>query len=377
MKKNVLTGILAIATLALISWGAVGHKTIATIAENHLTPNAKGAVQALLGSESLADVASWADQVRSTPEYKYTSPWHYLEFTLGMNYEDFSKQVQSMDANNVYGAILKCEADIKSEQTTRQQKIEALKFLVHFVGDCHQPMHLSKSADKGGNMVQVQFDGKGMNLHSLWDSGLISKEGKNFDQMAKDYDTATPAEIRQWQAESPMQWIFESYQISSKIYADVERNNNKLDDAYYKANIPVVQQRIEMAGIRLAGVLNTLFASFTPQVNADLTVPAGAQFIQVAAKDVAKHIGDNVSTRGTIVSGRLIESNGMTLLNIGGDNPNQDFTLVINREDRAKFGKPEIELKGKTVVIKGKVVDYKGKPEIRVADLKQLTITSN
>jgi hypothetical protein len=376
MKRNTSIIFAGLIALFLISWGAVGHKTVATIAENHLTSNARGAIKALLGSESLADVASWADQVRNQPEYKATGPWHYVDLVLGLNYEQFSAAIKAQGVNNVYGALMKCEDDLKSATTTYKQKQEALKFIIHFVGDAHQPMHVSRTEDKGGNSIQVQFDGKGMNLHSLWDSGLISKEGKSFDQMAKDYDTATPAEIKQWQAESTMQWLWESYQLSTKIYGEVEKNN-KLDEAYYKTNIPVVQQRIEMAGIRLAGVLNTLFASFTPQVNADLTVPAGAQFIQVAAKDVAKHIGDNVSTRGTIVSGRLIESNGMTLLNIGGDNPNQDFTLVINSEDRAKFGKPEIELKGKTVVIKGKVVDYKGKPEIRLADLKQLTITSN
>jgi hypothetical protein len=105
----------------------------------------------------------------------------------------------------------------------------------------------------------LQFNGKGTNLHALWDSGLITTEGKTFDQMAKDYDTATPAQIKKWQSDSEMQWIFESYQISSKIYADMEANGHKPGDDYYLANIPVVQQRIEMAGIRLAGELNSIF----------------------------------------------------------------------------------------------------------------------
>lgn len=178
---------------------------------------------------------------------------------MGMNYADFSAHVLSMGPDNVYGAILKCEYDLKSDTTSRANKIIALKFLVHFIGDCHQPMHLSKAEDKGGNTVQVQFGGKGTNLHGLWDSGLITLEGKTYDQMAKDYDTATPAQINQWQVDAQMQWIFESYEAAGKIYADLDKSGKKLDDAYYTDNIAIVHQRIEMAGIRLAGVLNDLF----------------------------------------------------------------------------------------------------------------------
>jgi len=261
MKKYLLLALSVCFCFLFISWGYVGHKTIGTIAENHLTPNAKTAVKSLLGDQSIADVASWADNVRNQPEYQYTGPWHYLEFTLGMNYEDFSKHVEGMDANNVYGAILKFEAELKSDTTSHAERIVALKFLIHFISDCHQPMHLSKAEDKGGNTVIVQFDGQDTNLHSLWDSKLIDHQGFTFDKMAKEYDTATPEQIKQWQSGSQMKWIFESYQIAGKIYAEVEKNNNKLDEAYYKANIPVVQERIEMAGIRLAGVLNSIFSS--------------------------------------------------------------------------------------------------------------------
>jgi hypothetical protein len=212
-----------------------------------------------LADTSIADIASWADEVRSKdPHFKYASPWHYLEFTMGMNYADFSAHVLSMGPDNVYGAILKCEHDLQRDTTTRANRIIALKFLVHFIGDCHQPMHLSKAEDKGGNMVQVQFNGKGTNLHGLWDTGLITRDGKTYDQMARDYDTASPAQIKQWQSDAPMQWIFESYEAAGKFYADLDKNGNKLDDAYYNENIPAVRQRIEMAGI-LAGELNTIF----------------------------------------------------------------------------------------------------------------------
>lgn len=247
-----------LSALVLISWGFVGHKTVATIAENHLTPQAKGAITALLGDQSIADIASWADHLSNDPEYKETGPWHYINLGLGYNHDQFVKAVLAQGENNVYAAILKSEADLKSTETTKEQKIAALKFLVHFVGDCHQPMHVSRAEDKGGNTIQVLFERNPMNLHSLWDTGLINREGLTFDQMAKDYDTATPAQIKQWQSDAPMRWLWESYQCSTKIYAEVEKNT-MLGDDYYKENIPVVRQRIEMGGIRLAGVLNSLF----------------------------------------------------------------------------------------------------------------------
>lgn len=370
--KLCLGGLLAV---VLISWGGVGHKTVATIAENHLTQQAKNAIKTLLGDQSIADIASWADEVRNRPEYKQTGPWHYVDLELGMNHEQFAAAIKAQGADNVYGAILKCEVELRSPATSIQQKTEALKFLVHFIGDSHQPMHVSRTEDKGGNSIPVVFNGKSSNLHSLWDSGLISREDKTFEQMAKDCDTATPAEIKKWQSDPPMQWLWESYQASTRIYTDVEKNN-KLDDEYYKANIPVIQQRIEMGGIRLAGVLNELFKNGVPTsvpgiINdkPQVVVPEKAD-----PKELGKYTGKRVITFGQVASGRLVESNNMTLLNVGADNPNQDFTIMIKSENRAKFGKPEIDLKGKMVVVDGVVIDYRGKPEIEVTDPKQLII---
>jgi hypothetical protein len=374
MRKYLSFSFVIVLSVVLIAWGGAGHKTVAKIAEAHLTPNAKTAIKSLLGEQSIVDISSWADEVRNLPEYKHTAPWHYVDLSLGMNYDQFSTAVKAQGLDNVYGAILKCEDDLKSTSTTRQQKVEALKFLVHFVGDSHQPLHVSRTEDKGGNSIQVQFDGKPMNLHSLWDSGLINKEGKTFDQMAKDYDTASPADIKKWQKDVPMQWIYESYLLSTKIYADVEKDN-KLGNEYYQKYIPAVNQRIEMGGIRLAGVLNDLFKDGLASSSETTSMAStGNTPINVDAKEMGKYINKTVTTTGQVVSTRLIESNNMTLLNVGGENPNQDFTIMIKSENRSKFGKPEIDLKGKNVTVTGLVIDYRGKPEIELADPLNLKI---
>lgn len=365
MKNRFLSLSAVVLTLILVSWGGVGHKTVATIAENHLTPAAKSSIKALLGDQSIADIASWADDARNTPEYKSTGPEHYVDLPLGYDFAKFSAEVKNQQDDNVYKAIIKCENELKSNTVSKEEKVIALKFLVHFIGDSHQPMHVSRAEDKGGNSIQVQFNGKGSNLHSLWDSGLISREGKTFDQMAAAYDTASPADIAKWQAADPMQWLWESYQFSTKIYADVEKNN-KLDDEYYKANIPIVQQRIEMGGIRLAGVLNAIFAAAPVTGTAPVTVAMATKVIDI--KDAAAHMNEIVTITTKAYSARDMGS--MVLVNLGAAYPDQLLTVVLRDDAKAK-GK---DLDGKTVTVTGKLIDYKGKPEIIITDAGSLLI---
>jgi len=106
MKNRALSLLTVILMLALVSWGGVGHKTVATIAENHLTPAAKSSIKALLGDQSIADIASWADEVRNTPEYKQTGPWHYINLPLGLSYDEFKSRVENMLEANVYSALV-------------------------------------------------------------------------------------------------------------------------------------------------------------------------------------------------------------------------------------------------------------------------------
>src|SRR5258707_585119 len=106
-----------------------------------------------------------------------------------------------MSEENVYSALTKLEKEVVDPAASREKKVEALKFIVHFVGDLHQPMHVSKAEDKGGNTVQLNFNGQGTNLHAIWDSKLIDRLGLGYEQLASTVDHATPAQIGQWQKE--------------------------------------------------------------------------------------------------------------------------------------------------------------------------------
>ena len=164
-----------------------------------------------------------------------------------------------MPQENVYKMVLRFEGELKDPDRSRAQKASALKFLVHLVGDLHQPMHVSNGADKGGNAIEIKFNGAYGNLHQLWDSGLIDRQGLSYKEMAATYDNATPLEIKRWQSDDLMVWLWESYQISTILYQEAAKDPD-FGDEYYKTHLPVLEKRIEKAGIRLAGLLNSIFA---------------------------------------------------------------------------------------------------------------------
>ena len=379
MKKTTHLLFVLTAAMMLISWGFKGHQAVATIAENHLTLKAKLQIQEILGSESLADVASWADEVRSQPGFETTGNWHFANIPLGLSFEQFAAQVRAQKSDNVYGAIQKAHSVLTYPQSTQAQKIAALKYLVHFVGDAHQPMHISRKEDKGGNTIQVRFDNQGTNLHSLWDSKLIDHQGLSVAEMAKQYDKATPAEIKQWQNNEPMQWLWESYQISSKLYAEVEKDN-KLGEDYYQTHIGIIEQRIDQGGIRLAGILNDIYGDKVyAALNAPPVLPAEEPSVSISEaapappilidmKDIAKHRNESVTVTAKVFGTKDIA--GMVLVNLGAAYPDSPLTVVLKGDTRS-LG---VGIDGKTITVSGKVMDYRGKLEIMIFDSKQISV---
>lgn len=347
-------------SIALISWGFKGHRAIATIAQKHLTSNTAYVVSAYLKGEGMADVATWADENKN----RTTAPWHFLNLPLGLSHEQFVQAVQQSD-NNTYTAILKTEATLKDKTLSPEQKNEALKYLIHLVGDAHQPMHISRKEDKGGNTIQVRFDNKGTNLHTLWDSRLIDHEGLSEADIAKTYDVATPAQIKQWQADSPMEWIWESYQLSSEIYAKT-KSGQQIDEIYYQKYIGVIHKRIDQAGIRLAGELNKLFNNEQVKTTTVTLIPPPPISTEIAItvklEDVTNAIGKNVSTQGKVYSSKDIGS--MVLVNLGAAYPKQLLTVAL----KGKAKELGNQLENKTITVEGEVIDYKGKPEIIITD---------
>jgi len=259
MIKRVLTSCtIIICCLALISWGEIGHRTVGEIAQNYLSNKAKKALSNLIGNQSLALQSTYADEIRPLKDYAYTAPWHYVNLKEGLNYDQFSALLKSSEMPNIYQSINTCIADLKDASKTKEQQDFALKFLIHLVGDIHQPMHTGHSEDAGGNGVKVKFMRKENNLHALWDSGLINYTGMTYTELAKTCNMYSKDEVKAFQKDDITLWAFESYKISNQLYAEAN-NNTDYDYNYYAKHENILKQRLAQAGIRLAGILNEIY----------------------------------------------------------------------------------------------------------------------
>jgi len=253
-------------SLLLISWGYTGHRTIGELTSMHLNPNASAAVKQILGEESLAEACTWADKAREFPELKETASWHFINLPLGLNYREFTTMLDTMKQENVYSALLKANTELRRPDLDPKERLKALHFLLHFVGDAHQPMHVSRAEDKGGNTIQLNYEGKGTNLHSVTDTKLLEQQGLKYPELAKAFDHISKRKIRRWQRDPIIKWVWESYQISSALYKEVdEMKDRNIGEAYYKKHMPMVEKRIQQASIRLAGLLNEIFANGVPE----------------------------------------------------------------------------------------------------------------
>jgi hypothetical protein len=263
LRKCVALLVLLCAPFSLLAWGVLGHRAIARIAENHLSAPAKREVALILGHETLPLVSTWPDEIRSDPKYSNTGPWHYVNVASGLDFAAFVAQLSSNAApgaapTNAYTALQMVRKDLKDPAKNAAEKLFALKFLVHLVGDVHQPLHVGHAEDRGGNSIQVSWRGRDTNLHSLWDGDVVEYPGFTFTEMAAAYDHAEPSQIKQWQKDDVTTWLFESYQFCTPIYASAAANP-KFTYQFYPSFGPTAEQQMLKAGIRLAGVLNEVF----------------------------------------------------------------------------------------------------------------------
>lgn len=242
------------------AWGREGHAVIAAIAQAHLTPAAYSATSLLLEEEGLtqlAEVASWADDIRrARPE---TAPWHYVDIPLGA-----PGYVPARDCAGGDCAIAKLDqfrTVLADPQAPAADRLEALKWIVHLVGDLHQPLHAEDNNDKGGNQITVTGFDRRESLHAIWDTAMIEAQNPDADSLADMLDThITKADIAAWDQGSSADWALQTHQLAVPAYALLGTppagSTVDVPDSYITAEQPVIDGQLERAGIRLAYVLN-------------------------------------------------------------------------------------------------------------------------
>jgi len=251
--------LLLVAPSAVFAWGSNGHRVVGRIAMNHLTDEAARAVVCLLGPEGLDQVSTWPDEIRSDPSWKKADPWHFLSIDDAETLETTARD----PAGDVLEAIQRFTAVLRDPQASREAKQEALKFLVHLVGDIHQPLHVGRRADHGGNSIKVLWFKEESNLHTVWDSGMIDNERLSFSELAAFIDHPTLQELQTWQNSAPADWANESKALRERVY---QIGDGKLSYEYVYRNIPLVKRRLLQGGVRLAGLLNSIFSQSEPSI---------------------------------------------------------------------------------------------------------------
>lgn len=299
MNRNTMLALIAAALIVLSpsilhAWGANGHRITAKIGEDNLSPEARAAVRDLAGTESLALLATWPDFIRSFKAWDCVKPWHHLTvedhedldkgmarpasfFRSGCNeklFKDLEMPNNVVAAIDYFSAILGGDqkkardfaellGDAKVEPYRGDVRLTALILIVHFVGDVHQPLHVGKGDDRGGNSVSVQWFSELTNLHSVWDSGLIDKEDLSYSEFSlfleNEFGTVT-AEY----GDGPTTWAQESVDHRSKVYELGVRPGGNLASLSYEyaaKQKALIKKRLYQGGKRLAEHLNRILVA--------------------------------------------------------------------------------------------------------------------
>ncbi len=260
LKKIGIYALFIYLPIQSMAWGQLGHRIVGQIAESHLNPKTKLAIKSIMGNESLAMCANWADFVKSDKAYDYLYNWHFINFPGGLNQSELMTILKADTAVDAYTKINFMVKELKNKNLAKDKKVMYMRLLVHIVGDIHQPMHTGHLEDKGGNDVKLSWFGKSSNLHSIWDSELIESQQLSYTEYTQAINFCTAKQKSALQNDPLTQWISESYQIAQKLYAGVTPGD-KLGYRYNYDNIDLLNQQLLKGGIRLAGLLNQIFAS--------------------------------------------------------------------------------------------------------------------
>jgi hypothetical protein len=276
-----------LAPCTLFAWWEDGHVIVAKIAESYLTPESRAAIKDLLGEnregeQNISDVriCTWADLIRGSGElnrkYPKNDTWHYVNIEIKTKREDFKPDAEG---NDVMGAIERFKKVLKDPTATKQDRKEALLFVVHFMGDMHQPLHCgNREDDRGGNSQPINTVlGKPedrLNLHKVWDGHLVAAErgALSVDDFAKRLIEEIKEKDRQtWLKGDLKQWVWDSHAIVvERVYSYSDgkplpgRDDKTIDlteENYFKINKPIVREQLKKGGVRLGAVLNECFAA--------------------------------------------------------------------------------------------------------------------
>jgi len=250
--------LVGLSTTPAQAWTAFGHRLVARLAQTQLAPSTQAELASVLALEPSADlvsIASWPDEIRDEPRFRDTGPFHYVNI-----HDSGCRYVAAQDCPQgacIVEALPRFAAILGDRNQSPQARLEALKFVVHLVGDVHQPLHAGNRDDRGGNQFQIQIDGRGSNLHAVWDYNILNSSGLRL----KTYAARLAPQVASTSA-GPIDakaWAEASCKVLDRVGAYPKRPG-KLPEGYLQRMQPAVEAQIVLAAKRLAVVLDQAMA---------------------------------------------------------------------------------------------------------------------
>lgn len=253
MKKALITLsfllTILVSTTKTFAWGSKGHALVAEVAFNYMDENTKKEVLKYLNGMTIEDAANWMDNVKSDHSYDYMRAYHYVNFDKGA-------KVLEIEGDNIIFQLNKTIKELQNKEKLSKEEINLkIKILLHLIGDLHQPLHVGYGEDKGGNTMQINFNFRGTNLHSFWDSGIIEYKKISLSDCLNT-NKYSANEMRALQYIDVVSWATDTRAYLPQAY---KTDGHKISDEYVDSCVPIIENQILKAGIRLAGVLNEVF----------------------------------------------------------------------------------------------------------------------
>ena len=257
MKRTVFIFLAVIAMAdSAMAWDVVGHRVIAEVAYRHLNHKARKQVDKVLGTRGIVYYASWADEIKSDTIYPDSYGWHFQNLKSGLSHEQLDSLYHNKlaEGEHLFYAL---EKQIEIARADKSQA-DALKFIVHLVGDSFQPMHVGHPDDKGGNKVQCEWFKRTTNLHSIWDGKLIAYTTFSYTEYADFLVNRYGTMRKQIMAMTDEECIYQTYKLQNEVYKyQNEGDTNSYHYAYrFRTSLDI---QLYTAGIRLAKLLNEIY----------------------------------------------------------------------------------------------------------------------
>jgi hypothetical protein len=254
--RSTILSFIALLTVAQAGhgFGVEGHRAAGLVAEAYLCEEAEHTIRDLGDGAGLGQLGLWADRIRASERWAHAEPWHYVNVADGVPIE----RRRHSERGDVLWAVRHFRARLAERPLSRAERAEALKFFTHFVVDLHQPLHVGRASDRGGNGVQVILADAATSLHRFWDTDVLRLGSSSPEDLGRALLPGTRANALRWSSAMPLDWARESQEFRSLVY-DFGMPGEPLTEDYVARARDLVHLRLAQAGVRLAYQLNAVF----------------------------------------------------------------------------------------------------------------------